>query len=88
MTQKQIEEITSKIDDRTRLLRLKEVIDVVGMKRSTIYERIRMGSFPSPIRLGARAVAWLNTDIQEWIIERALGSRPIREGVREREGIS
>jgi prophage regulatory protein len=74
MTQTQIEEIISKIDDRTRLLRLKQVIEIVGMKRSTIYERMSASSFPRPINLGPRAVAWLNTDIQNWIAERASAS--------------
>lgn len=72
MTQARIDEVLSKIDDRTRLLRLKEVMDIVGMKRSTIYEHIQTSKFPRPINIGPRAVAWLNTDIQNWIAQRVM----------------
>jgi prophage regulatory protein len=78
MMQNPIDEILSKIDDRTRLLRLKEVIEIVGMKRSTIYEHIQASSFPRPINIGPRAVAWLNTDIQAWIAQRVMSDGPKR----------
>jgi prophage regulatory protein len=51
----------------TRLIRRKEVEALTGLARSTIYERIKQGVFPAPVSLGAKAVAWVNTEIQEWI---------------------
>jgi|MTBAKSStandDraft_2_1061841.scaffolds.fasta_scaffold21242_4 prophage regulatory protein len=51
----------------TKLLRLKQVEKVCGLKRSAIYMRIKTRSFPAPVRLGPKAVAWRSDDIQQWI---------------------
>jgi len=52
------------------LKRLPDVLNRVGYSRSTIYQLIAEGKFPKPINLGARAVAWLESDIDSWIAER------------------
>lgn len=39
-----------------------------GLSRSTIYLRITQGRFPRPVRLGKRAVGWLESDISAWIL--------------------
>ncbi len=59
----------------TRILRLPEVKASVGLSRSTIYLRVEEGSFPKPISLGARAVGWLESDIENWIGERVGAAR-------------
>ncbi|MEW8349342.1 MAG: AlpA family transcriptional regulator [Candidatus Thiodiazotropha taylori] len=53
-----------------RILRLPKVIDRIGYSRSWIYNAISTGTFPPPIHLGARAVGWLESDIDEWIDSR------------------
>jgi prophage regulatory protein len=53
-----------------RLIRLKSVIECTGMARSTIYKYINEGSFPKPVSLGARSVAWVESEVQEWITSR------------------
>lgn len=53
-----------------RLLRLADVRDRVPYSRSTIYQLIAEGKFPKPVNLGARAVAWLECEIEAWIAER------------------
>lgn len=50
-----------------RLLRLAEVKNRVGYGRASIYRLISAGQFPRPYSLGARAVAWLESDIDAWI---------------------
>ena len=50
-----------------RLLRLREVMHVVGLKKSTIYNMIKQGTFPKPIKISSRAVAWLEDTIMTWI---------------------
>ncbi len=50
-----------------RLLRLREVMHVVGLKKSTIYDMIKQGTFPKPIKISSRAVAWLEDTIMTWI---------------------
>lgn len=57
------------------ILRLPAVKARTGLAPSTIYLRISEGSFPKPIRLGARAVGWLESEIEAWLSERIKASR-------------
>ena len=50
-----------------RLLRRPAVEAITGLSRSGIYELMARGDFPRPMRIGPRAVAWRESDIQEWI---------------------
>jgi prophage regulatory protein len=61
-----------------RFLRLSEVRTRVPYSRATIYRLIAAGQFPRPYSLGARAVAWLESDIGEWIRVR-VGATPPQE---------
>ena len=54
-----------------RILRLPEV---TGFGRSTIYALMANGEFPRSIRIGARAVGWLESDIDQWIETRRIGA--------------
>ena len=47
-----------------------KVSQIVGLRRATIYRRIAEGTFPAPISLGARAVAWNSADVLRWMEER------------------
>jgi len=58
-----------------KFLRLSEVRNRVPYSRSTIYQLIAQGKFPKPINLGARAVAWHESDIDKWIAERVEAGR-------------
>ena len=49
------------------LLRLGEVLAMTGMSRSTLYDRIRNGDFPEPLRLGSRMSRWRRGDVQAWL---------------------
>lgn len=53
-----------------KVLRLKEVMRLTGLARSTVYDYITKQQFPKPITLGDRAVGWLEHEIQDWINER------------------
>jgi prophage regulatory protein len=50
-----------------RLLRLPEVISRVGLKRSSIYQRMSEGRFPKARSLGPRCAVWVETEIDAWI---------------------
>lgn len=52
------------------ILRRKQVEIRTGLARSTIYQYMRDGAFPKPIRLGPRAVGWIESDVSAWIGER------------------
>src|SRR6185437_8197909 len=57
-----------------QILRLKEVMAMVGLGRSAIYRMRAAGTFPKPVRLGARAVGWIADDVIAWIAQRADGN--------------
>ncbi len=56
--------------ERLSILRRKQVEKRTGLSRSTIYLRIQEGTFPRPINLGARAVGWLENEIEAWLAAR------------------
>ena len=58
-----------------RFLRLPEVQARTGLSRSTIYVRLEEGRFPRPVSLGARAVGWIETELEAWMRERITKSR-------------
>ena len=55
---------------RDRLVRLPEVEGMIGLQKPTIYKMIAEGSFPKPIRLGTRTVAWPETAVLQWVQDR------------------
>jgi prophage regulatory protein len=57
------------------LLRLPEVESLVGLKRSSIYRAVKAGSFPAPVKLGARASGFPASQIQKWISDRISGGQ-------------
>lgn len=50
-----------------RLLKLKDVIDMTSLSKASIYRQVNAGTFPMPIRLGPRAVAWIQSELEAWI---------------------
>jgi prophage regulatory protein len=50
-----------------KLLRLPAVEERTGLKKSTIYAGVKAKTFPAPVRLSARAVAFREEDIDRWI---------------------
>ena len=65
---------TDALDD-VSFLRLPEVKAVTGLSKSSLYALIRANSFPAPVRLGPRTVAWVRSEIKQWAAERVLTSR-------------
>ncbi|MFT3905790.1 MAG: AlpA family transcriptional regulator [Steroidobacteraceae bacterium] len=53
-----------------RILRLPAVEERTGLKRDSIYRKARLGEFPAPVKLGARASGWVQTEIDEWVAGR------------------
>ncbi|ECI4530521.1 AlpA family transcriptional regulator [Salmonella enterica subsp. diarizonae] len=50
-----------------RFLRLSQVMDRTGLKRSQIYLYMKMGLFPKSVKIGISSVAWLESEVEEWI---------------------
>ena len=61
-----------------RLLTRAEVESITTLSRSSLYRKMRAGSFPEPIRIGDRAVRWRESEIREFIASRprATGEKP------------
>ena len=57
-----------------RLIRLPEVENTVGLRKSAIYAAIGEGKFPSPIKLSRRAVCWNSHEIEAWVQSRINGA--------------
>lgn len=58
-----------------RLLRLPGVIAKCGLEKSAIYAGMKAGTFPRCIKLGPRASAWPESEINSWIAERIRAAR-------------
>ena len=50
-----------------RILRVREVVDLVGMHRSTLYKMMGRGEFPRPLRIGPNSRGWRQSDIDAWL---------------------
>lgn len=50
-----------------RLLRLPEVMNRVGLRRSAIYQRMSEGRFPKCRALGPKCSVWVEAEINAWI---------------------
>ncbi|MFY9240842.1 MAG: AlpA family transcriptional regulator [Roseovarius sp.] len=51
----------------TRFIRRPAVEDQTGLSRSTIYMLMQNGQFPKPVRIGGRAVAWPEAEVEAWL---------------------
>lgn len=58
------------INPTSTILRLPAVLNRTGLSRSTVYAAIAAGSFPKPVKLSARAVGFLTSEVDAWISER------------------
>lgn len=66
-----------------RLLRLREVENMTGMTRSTIYRKMPLGRFPRPYRLGeGGGVRWKKTEVDAWIAAMAATGGASKEDPR------
>lgn len=54
-----------------KFIKLPEVIEKTGLKRSTVYARVKDDpDFPKPVNVGVRAVAWVESDLDRWMADR------------------
>jgi prophage regulatory protein len=59
----------SKLDDMA-ILRLPDVMRLIGLRRTTIYDMMAKGTFPRAVSLSARAKGWRVVDIRSWLQSR------------------
>lgn len=58
-----------------RLIRIDTLTHMVGLSKSTIYNLIRSNQFPPPIKIGDRAVAWSESEVNDWISNKLAHAR-------------
>ena len=51
-----------------------EVEKRVGLTRSSIYDAMRKGNFPLPLKVGPKAVRWRASEIEAWVDSRPLAT--------------
>jgi prophage regulatory protein len=49
------------------LLRIFEVLEIVGFSKSTLNNRVKNGTFPAPVKLSARLIAWRTEEVLAWV---------------------
>ena len=62
-------------NQNTRLIRLPEVMNKTGYGKAWIYRLINEVLFPKPIKIGTRAIAFIESEIDEWIVSAIERSR-------------
>lgn len=65
-----------------RLLRMRDVVALVGMGKSEVYKRVTLGTFPAPVVVAPHVSRWVASEVQQWIAERVascprLGARRV-----------
>lgn len=58
-----------------RLVKMPEVMHRTGNGKAWIYRLISQGRFPKPIKIGSRSIAFIESEIDEWINQRIAESR-------------
>lgn len=57
------------------ILRIKAAKELTGLRRTSIYDKIKRNEFPPPIPLSLRAVGWLLSDLDAWLVAQAASSK-------------
>ena len=70
-----IAKLASYTSNGPRLIRLYHVMELTALPKSTIYELMKIDAFPKSVKIGKRGVAWVETEIIEWINGRINVSR-------------
>jgi prophage regulatory protein len=58
-----------------RMLRLAQVLDITGFGKTKIYALQAEGKFPMRVKIGSRAIAWIEEEVQAWLAARIEESR-------------
>jgi prophage regulatory protein len=77
--------IASATRDDKQLLNKHAVENMTSLDITTIYRRMAEGTFPQPVRIGRRRVAWRTSDIVRWQQNLEVGTETVRRRA-ERSG--
>lgn len=57
-----------------RIIKIRDVIAMTGLSRSSIYLQIKNGTFPAQVKLSTRSSGWLCSEVNRWLVSRPRGS--------------
>jgi prophage regulatory protein len=62
-----------------RIIRKKELCQLLGLSAPTLWRKVKSGDFPAPLQLGVNSIGWLESDISQWIETKkeALGKKQV-----------
>ena len=52
-----------------RILRIRTVLERTGLSRSTLYRKMRDGTFPKQVRISEHCCGWRESAINHWIAD-------------------
>ena len=58
-----------------KIIRLPQVKQMVGLGTTAIYDKMKNSDFPKQIKIG-RLSGWVESEVQAWINEQIMASRP------------
>lgn len=58
-----------------RFIRLEKVMAICGKSRSSVYDAIKRGAFPRPVKLQGRSAAWIKSEVEQWAVQCIRASR-------------
>jgi prophage regulatory protein len=71
-----------------QLLRMKQVTQRIGLCGARVYQMIGAGEFPKPIKLGDRAIAFLESEVNDWIAKKAQAPRVEIKSPKKSQGMA
>jgi|GEM_PF-908153 len=66
---------TNAADARNRILRPKQVAEILGVHRSTLGRWVDREQFPKPIQMGVSAIGWPQWMVDQWVQKRVQEAR-------------
>ena len=64
-----------------KLLRIKEVIRLTGISKSSVYALSNAGKFPAPIKLSEKSSAWVESEVLDWIQSKIKERKQVNGGL-------
>lgn len=72
MKSNQIKNGNSDVAVFDKCVRIKQVVEMVGFSKPTIYRLINKGTFPKPFNISTNCVVWRVSAIEDWIKEKEI----------------
>jgi prophage regulatory protein len=62
-----------------RFIRTRQVLEMIGVSRTTLWRMVRAGTFPQPVHVTTRSRAFLLEAVETWMNARTDRAQEIRE---------